>query len=58
MRANSKVLRKVIGQGRGNREGGPCGYFEKGGEGVTEKGELIGGLSGMGGSGHPWAIQL
>ena len=43
-RASWEVLREVIGWGRGNRGMGPCGYFEKGGEGVMDKGEIVAGF--------------
>ena len=43
-RASWEVLREVIGRGKGNRGGGPCGYFEKGREGVTDKGEIAAGF--------------
>ena len=43
-RASWEVLREVIGRGRGNRGGAPCGYFERGGEGVTDKGEIAAGF--------------
>ena len=43
-RASWEVLREVIGRGRGNRGGVPCGYFERGGEGVTDKGEIAAGF--------------
>ena len=43
-RASWEVLREVIGRGRGKRGGAPCGYFERGGEGVTDKGEIAAGF--------------
>ena len=43
-KATWEVLRGVIGWGWGNKGMGPCGYFEKGGEGVMDKGEIVAGF--------------